>query len=188
MHGNNEQCAGEIRETRRGASITKPSNRYQPLESAAPIAAKSLPTCEVSALQTFSRTIIRVARLSTLNAFMFISSRRARTSRTWSPFEPDAGAGRVLATERLPGEIGVARQIGGGHLATSQARKCSLPQFGAQLAAFFGSKSLGQATQRVMPPHAKNSRNSNMAAPDEPRRSALNHKWFIRFNDFQIRH
>jgi len=120
VRGDNEQARARLRDET-WASITKPSNRYQPLESAAPIAAKSRPTCEVSALQTFSRTIIRVARLSTLNAF--ISSRRARTSRNGRSLSPTPAPARVLARERRPGEIGVARQIGGRHLGNVTSSK-----------------------------------------------------------------
>src|SRR5277367_7021595 len=98
VRGDNEQARARLRDET-WASITKPSNRYQPLESAAPIAAKSRPTCEVSALQTFSRTIIRVARLSTLNAF--IGSRRARTSRNGRPLSPDSRNDANAAAARL---------------------------------------------------------------------------------------
>ena len=133
----------------------------------------------MSALQTFPKTIIRVARLSTLNGF--ISSRRATTSKNGRPLSPTSTRepARVLAREQLPGEIGVARQIGGRHLGNVTSSKCSLLQFGSSRPSSSGRNRLanrhqqeGPSPARVMPPRAKNSRNSNVAAPDEPRRRA----------------
>ena len=98
-----------------------------------------------------------------------------------SPFEPDvdARAGKGPGKGTTPRRDRRARQIGGRHLGNVTSSKCSLLQFGSSRPSSSGRNRLanrhqqeGPSPARVMPPRAKNSRNSNVAAPDEPRRRA----------------
>ena len=177
VRGDNEQARARLRDET-WASITKPSNRYQPLESAAPIAAKSRPTCEVSALQTFSRTIIRVARLSTLNAF--ISSKKGQNVLERSPFEPDAGTGKGPGKGTTPSDIGVARQIGGRHLGNVTSSKVFATRIRRVVGRLLRVEIVWQTgtTRRGRAPRgsfrfARRIRETQTwPAPDEPRRCA----------------
>ena len=122
------------------------------------------------------------SRRPIIDAQWFHQFQKGHNVQERSPFKPDvdarAGKGPGKGT-KLPGEIGVARQIGGRHLGNVTSSKCSLLQFGSSRPSSSGRNRLanrhqqeGPSPARVMPPRAKNSRNSNVAGPDEPRRRA----------------